>query len=162
MDSVNHPVLIAFGANLGDRQATAARALEDIRLRVGKILKTSSLIENPPLVLPGEDPENHPWFLNAVWQVETKLTAKQCLHQLLEIERLIGRVRERRWGPRVIDLDLLAHGSSVIDSSGLTIPHPEMHKRVFVLEPLVEILPDWEHPLLHQTARQLLQKLSLE
>ena len=77
---------IALGANLGDREATANRALDEIRQRIGAVLKTSSLMENSPLVLPGEDPDSQPWFLNAVWQVKTALDPEQCLQQLLEIE----------------------------------------------------------------------------
>lgn len=157
--TADHRILIAFGANLGDREATARRAQEEIAARIGPILRASSLMENPPLVLAGEDPALHPWFLNAVWLAQTILAPQDCLHQLLEIERIIGRVRERRWGPRLIDLDLLAYDDLVLELPGLVIPHPALHDRLFVLQPLCEVLPDWIHPVKLLSAEQLLKNL---
>lgn len=161
-DSAPHTILIAFGANLGDREETARKAQHAIQQRIGPLRKISSLMENPPLVLAGESPDAYPWFLNAVWQGVTALSPDACLEQLLTIETLMGRVRDRRWGPRVIDLDLLSYDSLVYHTPGLTIPHAEMHLRSFVLKPLCEIQPDWMHPVLGKSARALLEALPEE
>jgi 2-amino-4-hydroxy-6-hydroxymethyldihydropteridine diphosphokinase len=79
---------------------------------------------------------------------------------MLEIEQSLGRIRITRWGPRTVDLDLIAYDDQIINLPNLTVPHPEMHKRNFVLEPLCEVFPDWTHPLLKKTARELLEGLS--
>jgi 2-amino-4-hydroxy-6-hydroxymethyldihydropteridine diphosphokinase len=128
---------VGLGANLGDREAAILRAaelLEPVRL--------SSIRETPPWGYADQPP-----YLNAVAEVETALEPRPYLDRLLEIERGLGRLRlGPRWGPRTIDLDLLVHGDTVVDEPGLTVPHPRLHERLFVLEPLAELDPDLEIP----------------
>ncbi len=94
-------------------------------------------------------------FANAAVVVRTALPLAEVLARLKAIERAFGRRRGRRWGDRVLDLDILAAGDAVADGKGLTVPHPGIAQRRFVLDPLVEIAPDWRHPVLHATVRQL-------
>lgn len=102
------------------------------------------------------------WFVNAVAEIRTVLTPRDLLSALLRIESRMGRVRTERWGPRVIDLDLLLYGQSVIEEPGLTVPHPELHKRRFVLVPLNEIAPYAVHPVFGISVRGLLDRLAGE
>jgi 2-amino-4-hydroxy-6-hydroxymethyldihydropteridine diphosphokinase len=145
---------VALGSNLGEREALLRAAIEQIaqmpETRLGRI---SSLYDTAPV---GE--LDQPNFLNAVVQLETALTARQLLWNLLLIERRLGRVRHvaRRYGPRTIDLDLVLFGDQVIDTPDLKLPHPEYHRRAFVLVPLAEIEPKLVHPLLGLTAGELL------
>jgi 2-amino-4-hydroxy-6-hydroxymethyldihydropteridine diphosphokinase len=128
---------VGLGANLGDREATIARAAEAIGAR-----RLSTIRETEPWGLVEQPP-----FLNAVAELETHLPPRALLDRLLEVERELGRVREGpRWGPRAIDLDLLVHGDRAIDEPGLTVPHPRLAERRFVLEPLAELAPDLEIP----------------
>ena len=144
---------IALGANLGDRQANMDRAVNALGETAGvRVTKMSSLIENPAV----GGPEGSPPFLNGVVEVETDLPPRQLLDRLLEIERSLGRERREKWGPRVIDLDLLLYGDQVIAEPHLQVPHPLMHERRFVIEPLVEIAPQVVHPVLNKTMRELL------
>lgn len=132
---------IGLGANLGDREA-------NLRAAVGRLddlgpLRVSSFRETDPVGV-----TEQPRFVNAVAELETDLGASALLEQLLEIERELGRDRSRgeRWGPRTIDLDLLLYGNEVIDEPGLTVPHPRLAGRRFVLEPLHELAPDLALP----------------
>lgn len=159
MNSDKRKCLIAFGANLGDKEQTAAQAQVAINKQIGSIIKSSSLFETEPLLLPDQEPGSQPSYLNAVWLVETSLQPQACLEALLQIENEFGRVRTERWGSRTIDLDLISSGAEIISSEKLTLPHPEMHKRRFVLEPLCQIWPEWQHPLLNKSAQKLLSEL---
>jgi 2-amino-4-hydroxy-6-hydroxymethyldihydropteridine diphosphokinase len=124
---------VGLGANLGDREAAIRRAAELIGA-----LRLSSIRETEPWGV-----IDQPRFLNAVAETETELPPRALLTRLLEVERQLGRVRgEERWGPRTIDLDLLLYGSQAIAEAGLTVPHPHLHERLFVLEPLAELAPD--------------------
>lgn len=147
---------IALGANLGDRARSIAAAVDrlkdDPRIEVRKV---SSLLENPAVGGPSDSPP----FLNGVVEIATTLSARELLDTLLRIERDLGRQRLGKWGPRTIDLDVVLYGDQVIDQAGLTIPHPRMHERAFVLAPLVEIAPEGIHPVLHQRLDQLLAAL---
>jgi 2-amino-4-hydroxy-6-hydroxymethyldihydropteridine diphosphokinase len=95
------------------------------------------------------------WFLNCAVALDTEKTPQQLLAGILDIEQQLGRRREQKKGPRIIDVDILLFGNSIVDDPGLTIPHPAMHERRFVLEPLAEIGPDALHPVLQQTIREL-------
>jgi len=151
---------IALGSNLGDREQTieSARAALDLHPRITTI-RCSPLIETEPIGQPGQGA-----YLNGVTEIETTLSPRDLLSVLLEIERSLGRIRhetDQRWGPRTLDLDLILYADRVIDEPGLTVPHPRMHERRFVLEPLASIAPRAVHPVLHTTAQQLLARLDL-
>ncbi|HWH06741.1 MAG TPA: 2-amino-4-hydroxy-6-hydroxymethyldihydropteridine diphosphokinase [Gaiellaceae bacterium] len=124
---------VGIGANLGDREATIGLALE----RLPGVVEVSALRETEPV-----GPVEQPRFLNCVAVLETELSPRELLDELLAIELSLGRVRGERWGPRTLDLDLLLHGDAVLDEPGLTLPHPRLHERRFVLEPLAELAPD--------------------
>ena len=148
---------IAMGANLGDRRGNIETAVEKLRHTVGIDVRTvSSLIENSAI----GGPVDSPLFLNGTAEIETTLGPRELLVHLLTIENQIGRVRREKWEPRLIDLDLLLYGDQVINSRVLTVPHPLMHQRRFVLEPLVQIAPNAIHPVLHKTIGQLLDELN--
>jgi 2-amino-4-hydroxy-6-hydroxymethyldihydropteridine diphosphokinase len=151
------PVLayIGLGANLGD----PPRQLEEALARLAaaeevEVLKVSRFYLNPPL-----GPPDQQWYVNAVAQVKTRLEPEELLRVLQQIEQDLGRVRGERWGPRVIDLDLLLYNGVVMSGPELTLPHPEMHRRAFVLAPLAEIAPEAWHPALNKTAGELLSEL---
>jgi 3-oxoacyl-[acyl-carrier protein] reductase len=150
------PAYIAFGANLGDRQANIGAALQALGATPGvRILRISSLMENPAV----GGPVDSPAFLNGAVAIETTLQPLELLHRLLEIERSLGRDRREKWEPRPIDLDLVLYGDRVIDLPELRVPHPLMHERRFVLQPLAEIAPDVIHPQLHLGVSELLRRL---
>ena len=147
-------VYLSLGSNLGDRAANLRAAIDRLG-RVGRVVAVSSFYETEPVEV-----TDQPWFLNCAVRLETEKMPRQLLAALLEIERQMGRRRDRKKGPRVIDLDILLFGSSVIQTRGLTIPHPAMHERRFVLEPLAEIAPDVRHPVRKQTIPELRNALS--
>ncbi|MDB5292788.1 MAG: folK 2 [Phycisphaerales bacterium] len=147
---------VALGANLGDRELSLKRALDLLSRMPGvKVTAVSSFIANPAIGGPLDSPP----FLNAAAEIETTLSADELLRALLETERKMGRVRRERWGPRIIDLDLLFFGNQSISRDDLTIPHPRLHKRRFVLQPLAEIAPEFMHPVLKKTVSQMLAEL---
>jgi 2-amino-4-hydroxy-6-hydroxymethyldihydropteridine diphosphokinase len=132
---------IGLGTNLGDRELNLRRALQ--RLEELGPVRASSFRETDPVGV-----TDQPKFLNAAAELATESPPRELLERLLEIERELGRDRaaERRWGPRVIDLDLLLFGEEVIDEPGLTVPHPHLTERRFVLEPLHELGPELRLP----------------
>ncbi len=148
---------VALGANLGNRRENIESALALLRDTAGvAVVAVSTLLENPAVGMP----EGSPAFLNAVAKIETTLAAHALLKRLHEIEQELGRVREEKWVSRNIDLDLLLYGNKVLSSDNLVIPHPLMHERRFVLEPLAELAPEAVHPTLQMTIRGLLDDLN--
>ncbi|HZE99458.1 MAG TPA: 2-amino-4-hydroxy-6-hydroxymethyldihydropteridine diphosphokinase [Planctomycetota bacterium] len=137
---------IGLGSNLGDRRAMIADALGQLHPR-----RVSAVVETEPWGRPEQ-----PRFLNAVAEIETDLPPAELLSRLLGIERDLGRVRLERWGPRTIDLDLLLYGGEQLRSESLTVPHPDLHRRRFVLEGLAELCGEREVPGLGRTVRELL------
>jgi 2-amino-4-hydroxy-6-hydroxymethyldihydropteridine diphosphokinase len=147
---------IALGANLGNREGNIHRALAELQAAGDiRVIKVSGLIENPAV----GGPPNSPAFLNGAAEIETSLAPEQLLDRLLEAERKLGRVRESKWEPRLIDLDLLLYDGQVIQAARLSVPHPLMHQRRFVLAPLAQIAPTVVHPLQKKTVQELLDSL---
>lgn len=151
---------IALGSNLGDRAATLGAAIAELSAHPEvRLLAVSPVFETEPVGPPGQGA-----YLNAAVLVETTRSPRELLELLLSIERSLGRVRTpgERWGPRTIDLDLLSFGDRVIDEPGLTLPHPRLHERRFVLEPLAAIAPDLVIPGLGRTVAELLARVLAE
>jgi len=133
---------VGLGANLGSREETLRRAVELLGEADGvDVLAISKLRETEPVGV-----VDQPLFLNGAVAVETTRAPRELLDLLLGIERSLGRVREERWGPRTIDLDLLVYGDQMVDVPGLRVPHPHLHERRFALEPLAELHPHLEVP----------------
>lgn len=154
----NEVVFVGIGSNMGDPACNCRNAIDFVsRLPETRLLKKSSLYRTEPVGVCDQ-----PWFINGVVEVRTGLDPELLLELLLDIESRMGRVRDRRWGPRVIDLDLLAYGQEIIRTEKLVIPHPELHKRKFVLVPLYEIAPFWVHPVYGISAGGLLSRLDDE
>jgi 2-amino-4-hydroxy-6-hydroxymethyldihydropteridine diphosphokinase len=142
-------VHLSLGSNVGDREANLRAAIEKLAA-LGEVTTVSSYYETEPV-----DYLAQPWFLNCALTMTTELMPRQLLAALLKIEQEMGRKRVQLKGPRVIDLDILLFGSSVVETAQLTIPHPAMHERRFVLEPLAEIAPEVRHPVFKRTIREL-------
>jgi 2-amino-4-hydroxy-6-hydroxymethyldihydropteridine diphosphokinase len=147
---------VALGSNLGDREAHLAAALGALRARPGiRVTSVSKLYQTAPVGPPPQGP-----YLNAVARLRTRLAPRALLACLLEIEAAEGRLRETgRWSARTLDLDLLFYGSLTLDEPGLRVPHPRLHERAFVLEPLCELAPRLVHPRLGKTVEELAQKV---
>jgi len=133
---------VGIGSNLGDRETNLERALELLAAEDGiEIAAVSEIRETEPV-----GPVEQGLFLNGAARVETSLAPRALLACLLTVENRLGRVREERWGPRTIDLDLLLYGDEQIDEPGLSVPHPRLHERRFALEPLADLDPGLEIP----------------
>jgi len=146
---VNKIVYLSLGSNLGDRAANLRTALEKLE-DFGTVTAVSSFYETEPVELAAQ-----PWFLNCAAKLDTEKMPRQLIAGILSIEKGMGRQRTQKNGPRIIDIDILLFDTSVIDIPSLTVPHPGMHERRFVLDPLVEIAPDIRHPVFKRTMRQL-------
>jgi 2-amino-4-hydroxy-6-hydroxymethyldihydropteridine diphosphokinase len=146
---------IGLGSNLGDRRDLIRRAVEALAAVEGvTVVEQSDLYETEPV---GGPPQ--PKFLNGAVSVETTLTPRQLMDELLAIERALGRTRTAPNAPRTIDLDLLLYGDTVIDEEALRVPHPRMQERWFVLKPLADIAPDARHATRNLTVHELLDRL---
>jgi 2-amino-4-hydroxy-6-hydroxymethyldihydropteridine diphosphokinase len=146
-------VFLLLGSNLGDRPQVLAAAREAIGEKAGSIVTQSAIYETAPWGI-----TDQPAFLNQVIEISTSLLPEDLLRIILNIEHDLGRVRYERWGARVIDIDILYFGQTVMDSARLTLPHPRIQDRRFVLAPLAEIAPRFLHPLLQKTSSKLLEE----
>jgi 2-amino-4-hydroxy-6-hydroxymethyldihydropteridine diphosphokinase len=144
-------VYLLLGSNLGEREVIINRAIQLISEDIGTIVRRSSVYETEPW-----GKTDQPGFLNVALEVKTSLSAVDVLMRALRIESSLGRVRLERWGSRIIDIDIIFYNMDVIHLKDcLHVPHPELQNRRFVLEPLMEIAPDFVHPTLNQTVKEL-------
>jgi 2-amino-4-hydroxy-6-hydroxymethyldihydropteridine diphosphokinase len=144
-------VYLLLGSNLGEREVVIDRAIHLIAEEIGQIVCKSSVYETEPW-----GKIDQPGFLNVALEVKTSLTAIEVLERALQIEAKLGRVRFERWGSRIIDIDVIFYNQDVIHiEDRLRVPHPELQNRRFVLEPLMEIAPDFVHPQLNKTVNEL-------
>src|ERR1700726_2104288 len=144
---------LSLGSNIGDRETNLREAITRLQSE-GRGVSVSSVYETEP----GECPDQA-WFLNCALTLETTRTPRQLMSDILTIEQEMGRQRIQKKGPRIIDIDILLFSDEIIDSPDLTVPHPAMQRRRFVLEPLAEIAPEARHPVLKKTIRELLDAL---
>ena len=142
-------VYLSLGSNVGDRDAQLRDALDRLSV-IGHVVAVSSVYETEPVEF-----TEQPWFLNCAVAIETDKTPQQLMTAILSIEEEMGRRRVQKKGPRSIDIDILLFGDTIMESTELTIPHPALHQRRFVLEPLAEIAPEVSHPVLKKTIREL-------
>ena len=147
--------VLLLGTNLNDRVQNLNLACKQIIERIGMIESESRIY-----ITTAWGNTKQPDFLNKILVVKTALSPQKLLQELLEIEKQMGRVRTIKWAPRLIDLDILYFGDMIVHESGLTIPHPFIQDRRFALIPLVEVIPDYIHPVLHITNAELLAKTS--
>jgi len=151
-----HLVYIALGSNLGDRAGNLQAAIEALEPEIHP-LKCSAVYETPPWGY-----SDQPQFLNQVVEAETNLSPIALLDYLKKIEVQLGRKETFRFGPRIIDLDIIFYDSEVIDSPPLIIPHPRLAERGFVLMPLADLAPDFRHPILGDSVSDLLSKVEID
>jgi 2-amino-4-hydroxy-6-hydroxymethyldihydropteridine diphosphokinase len=151
-----HKVFVSLGSNMGDKLANCRKAVAALNALEGtRVAAVSSFYKTEPVDYTAQD-----WFVNAVVQLDTDLAPQELLDRLKAIQRRAGRMQDAvRFGPRIIDLDILLYDDRVIRTAGLEVPHPRMHKRRFVLRPFCDIEPNTRHPILKATVKDLLEQL---
>ena len=156
LPTVDEPIFVGLGSNLGDREAQLAGAVEALRSTPGVEVSAVSPVYETRAVGPGPQPP----YLNAVVRLRCDLGPRALLERLLAIERDAGRTRgPERDAPRTLDLDLLFYAEARVDEPGLRVPHPRLHERAFVLEPLQDLAPDWTHPGLGERIGDLARRV---
>jgi 2-amino-4-hydroxy-6-hydroxymethyldihydropteridine diphosphokinase len=151
---LSETVYLSLGANLGDRAANLRQALHELQ-ELGTVKAVSSLYETEPVETQGDQP----WFLNCAAAIETELSPMEFLRRTLAVEQALGRRRTLSKAPRTLDIDVIFFGNAVLRTKELTVPHPALERRRFVLEPLAEIAPGLRHPILKKTVRELVEEL---
>ena len=150
-----HKAYLSIGSNIGDKKENLLKAIENIgKIEDTEVIKVSTILETEPFGVVDQDD-----FLNACLEIKTLLTPQELLKELLGIEEKMGRVRIKKWGPRIIDIDILLYDKEVIEDDNLAVPHPWMCERSFVLDPLCEIAPNIIHPLKRESIFNLKRKL---
>ncbi len=146
---------IGIGSNLGDKVNNCLQSIKSIeRLPGCHVISRSSTFKTEPDGVTGQD-----WYANCVIQIKTTQRPSELLRSLMDIESGMGRIRKKKWEARIIDLDILLFNQEIVNTDSLSIPHPLLHKRRFVLEPLAQLAPDLIHPVLKVTIRQLKEEL---
>jgi 2-amino-4-hydroxy-6-hydroxymethyldihydropteridine diphosphokinase len=153
VEQMKTQTFLLLGTNLGDRKKNLTAACRLIEKSIGTIVKRSSIYETEPW---GKKDQGE--FLNQALEVETGLSGEGLLKEVMEIEKMLGRMREERWGERTMDIDILFYGNEIIVSADLVVPHPRMAERRFVLEPLSEIGGDVVHPVVKMKIREMLER----
>lgn len=155
--SINNPTTayVSLGSNLGDRAGNLLLAIRGMLKAGHRVTRLSQIYETEPV-----ETFAQPIFLNMVAElrIEALIKPEELLKQLLQVEHLLGRTRDSSKGPRTIDLDLLLYGEHLVRTGELTLPHPQLHRRRFVLVPLAELCPGLKHPVIHRTITELLQE----
>ena len=147
-------VFLLLGSNLGDRSAYLKEAIAHISKDIAPVLNISSVYETQSW-----GKTDAPDYLNQVIELETSLSARTVLEKILKIETILGRKREEKWGSRTLDIDILFYGQDIINEPDLQVPHPELHKRRFTLEPLAEIAASMIHPIINKNILQIKNEL---
>jgi 2-amino-4-hydroxy-6-hydroxymethyldihydropteridine diphosphokinase len=148
-------VVILIGSNMGERMNHLERACVEIERELGKIIQRSSIYETAPWG--NIDQEK---FLNRIIKIHSSIGAEQMMERILLIEKKMGRVRTKKWEPRMIDIDILFYDNEIISTDNLVIPHPGLHLRKFTLVPLAELMPGYIHPVLKKSISDLLHDLN--
>ncbi len=143
---------LLLGSNMGNSRQQLLQAKKNIQQQIGKIIRQSNLYSTAAW-----GNTQQPDFLNQVIIVQTKLTAAETMQSILTIEKKMGRIRNKKNDPRIIDIDILFYNKEIIDSSNLIVPHPQLQNRNFVLVPLNQLSPNFKHPVLNKTIHQLLR-----
>lgn len=153
LEKVKGKIYIGIGTNIGNRQENIQKAIRHLE-EVSEVLKVSQIIETPPY-----GKTDQPNFLNCVVEIDTDLTPNELIVTLLEIEEKMGRIRKEKWGPRIIDLDILFYGNLIIHNEQLTVPHYDFENRMFFVQPMYELDKDFVHPLSNKMIKDIFVKL---